>query len=374
MTTDPETTDTETTGTEQTTPQQAGDWIARGIGVCTLIVFMFCLGILFPFVVGYHLCFGWIFYLQQLVTSLTFTTGQVVGTVICLLLFAWALHQSLRKISAWKQAAAAFPVSSLVDLPWQKRWTCGVLALGLGLMASGISVASISGRAWSMLSGKDQIFIPYSGPRGAARRSMSKNNLKQMGRALHAYHNAHDRLPPGGTFDRAGQPQHSWMTQILPYLDQESLYEQIDFQQPWTAEANRRAFQTELPEFEIPVPRETERSRDHLHGYMPAGYAANARVLNVNSGLNFQEIKDGTSNTILAGEVNSRIKAWGDPTNFRDPATGIDRRPDGFGSPFIGGANFLMGDGSVRFFSEDIDPAILKALATPNGGEPVGDF
>ncbi|HBL48512.1 MAG TPA: hypothetical protein DDZ90_34530, partial [Planctomycetaceae bacterium] len=109
-------------------------------------------------------------------------------------------------------------------------------------------------------------------------------------------------------------------------------------------------------------------------GYKPAHYAANSRVLSANSGMDLRKIKDGTSYTILAGEVRSGIKAWGDPTNFRDPTEGINRNPRGFGSPFTGGAHVLMGDGSVRFLSEDIDPDILKALSTPQGGEPVGEF
>ncbi|QDT24862.1 hypothetical protein Enr10x_01540 [Gimesia panareensis] len=368
------TTDPETTSTEQTTPVKSGGIAVYVVVVLTLLVFTFCMGFDLPAVVVYFLCFGWISYLQQLVTNLTVTTGQVVGTVVFLLLFTWALHQSLKKIIAWKRTVAASPASSALDLLWQKRWTCGVLVLGLGLMASGISVIQISDQTWSMLMGKDQIFDPYSGHREAMRRSTSRNNLKQIGLALHNYHDTHDLLPPGGVFDRAGQPRHSWMTQILPYVDQAPLYNQIDFQQPWTAEANRQAFQTELNVFENPGRLGTGRSRDNLHGYMPAEYAANSRVLNVNSGLNLKAIKDGISNTLLAGEVNSQVKAWGDPTNFRDPAKGINSTSNGFGSPFKGGAYFLMGDGAVRFISEDIDPSILKALATPDGGEPVGDF
>jgi prepilin-type processing-associated H-X9-DG protein len=73
----------------------------------------------------------------------------------------------------------------------------------------------------------------------------------------------------------------------------------------------------------------------------------------------------------MGGEVVSHFKAWGDPTNWRDPALGINRSLSGFGSPAPGGANFLMVDGSVRFLKDNIDLRVLKALSTPAGGEKV---
>ena len=83
------------------------------------------------------------------------------------------------------------------------------------------------------------------------------------------------------------------------------------------------------------------------------------------------DVIDGTSNTIMAGEVVSRFKPWGDPLNSRDSALGINRSPDGFGGPFEGGANVLFVNGSVHFIKDTVDPKMLKALSTPRGGEPI---
>jgi prepilin-type processing-associated H-X9-DG protein len=60
--------------------------------------------------------------------------------------------------------------------------------------------------------------------------------------------------------------------------------------------------------------------------------------------------------------------------NWRDANLGINRSPEGFGAPWTGGAHFLMADGSARFVSENIDPKLLEAIATPDGGETVGEF
>ena len=64
---------------------------------------------------------------------------------------------------------------------------------------------------------------------------------------------------------------------------------------------------------------------------------------------------------------------WGHPANARDPAVGLGH-PAGFGGPWRGGAtNVVLADGAATFLSPDIDPAVLTALATPAGGEAVGD-
>ena len=97
----------------------------------------------------------------------------------------------------------------------------------------------------------------------------------------------------------------------------------------------------------------------------------------VNRGVRLRDIVDGTSNTIIVGEVTTGLKSWGDPTNLRDPADGLGNTPQQFGlrrRPAGEGAQFLMTDGAVRFISTEVDPEVLKALSTPDGGEFTGAF
>lgn len=212
------------------------------------------------------------------------------------------------------------------------------------------------------------LLIPtFQGARDAARRPQSKNNLKQIGLALHNYHNIHRVFPPGGIETTDGKPYHSWQTMILPFVEHASLYNQIDFDQPWSAPENQAFFTQEIPYYLNPAIPE----RVSPNGLSLSHYVGNELFMGPNGNMRLRDITDGTSNTIMAVETGEKFKPWGDPTNIAKPA---DIMGAGKKSPFTGGNHVLMGDGAVRFVSENIDPSVLKALSTPGGGEFVDEF
>jgi prepilin-type N-terminal cleavage/methylation domain-containing protein len=84
------------------------------------------------------------------------------------------------------------------------------------------------------------LFLPaVRSARGPARRMSCSNNLKQIGLALLNYENDHGCLPPAYTTDAEGRPLHSWRSLILPYIEQQALYNLIDFSKPWDAPENQ---------------------------------------------------------------------------------------------------------------------------------------
>ncbi len=88
---------------------------------------------------------------------------------------------------------------------------------------------------------------------------------------------------------------------------------------------------------------------------------------------NFHDISDGTSNTLMFGElVNSDIH-WMQPRDldFNAISKRINASEAGISSAHEGGANVAFADGMVRFLSEDIEPDVLRALMTKSGGETV---
>lgn len=203
--------------------------------------------------------------------------------------------------------------------------------------------------------------------REAARRSQDKNNLKMIGLALHNYHDTYNMLPPGGIVREDGTEMMSWTTSLLPYLDEAPLSSRINPEFGWKAPENQAVFSTTITH--LMNPGITEKTGPGVFHY-----AGNSHLFEINKCSGFSRITDGSSNTIAVGDVAAGFKQWGDPTNVRDPATGIGKTPEQFGSPYRGGTHFLLADGAVRFVSENIDTGVLKALATPDGGETVGEF
>lgn len=234
-----------------------------------------------------------------------------------------------------------------------------------------IVVAGVGGLMLLVCVGLVALLLPaVQQARNAARMSQSKNNLKMIGLALHNYHDVYALFPPGGVYAEDGTPHHSWQTMLLPYLELGPVYNALDFNRPWTDPVNAVHFTRPIPAFlnpSVPVQQATGGAASH--------YAGNKHVLYENSSIKIPDVTDGTANTMLAGEVAAGYRAWADPGNVRDPAIGILNDATSFGNP-AGPSNctILMMDGSVRTISKSVSPAVLKAISTPNGGEPAGAF
>lgn len=201
----------------------------------------------------------------------------------------------------------------------------------------------------------------------AAPRTRSKNNMKQIGLAIHNYHDIYESFPVTVFDPKTNTPHNSWMTGLLPYIEQGSIYSSIDTNLPWTAPANRTAYSSVIQSYLDPG--QTDESTHQVKGLGAAHYAGSELVFRKNKVVRNRDVTDGLSNTIFAGSVAAGFKAWGDPTNVRDPGQKFGKSATQFGSPYRGGTIFLFGDGSVRFVSENIDPGDLKVLATPDADD-----
>jgi len=209
--------------------------------------------------------------------------------------------------------------------------------------------------------------------REAARRTQSKNNLKQIGLAAHNFESTHNHFPPQD-FKENELPQ-SWMTELLPYMDQAALYNTINRQAPWD-DPNNRAAMSAVVQVYLNPSHPAKSFVDPASGYAVAHYAGNPYIFGREKPLSIRDMTDGTSNTMLAGSVIEGPRPWGDPGNLRDPANGIGTGPQqylhtSFGEPI---AMILMSDGSVRTVSGNTAPAVLQGLAQPDDGVMPGAF
>jgi prepilin-type N-terminal cleavage/methylation domain-containing protein len=319
--------------------------------------------------------------------------------------------------------------------------------------------------------------------REAARRTQCRNNLKQMGLALHNYESTYTKFPSSGEFTvRIATPFRSFtatstFTQMLPFIDQAPLYNQFNFNFHYTADpvatgtTNRAAAKTVIPAFLCPSNGNTPADNASAGGaitnygktdYMPVAYTdlmdTGARgntpvatqliwdrdsVLGFHNGI--RDCTDGLSNSVAVFEANGRTQTvvassyglgsvfggttnntypgvdytqtnggpgsggsvpgrWADPdsgsgVSGENRAAGVATRgvinqnktPNGGPStcpwttnncgpndePFslhVGGAHALLGDGSVRFVSENTDTQTVRKLCSKNDGEVTGEF
>lgn len=272
--------------------------------------------------------------------------------------------------------------------------------------------------------------------REAARRSTCKNNMKQIGLALHNYHDSHRVFPPGDI--NGGGYDSDWLTplgeesrnhtaymMILPFLDQAAIYNEINFSMatgpavdnsgsPLGGGVTQAAVQRLITAFLCPSDPHSPGPYTHSSNTAYASTNAYRTSYSVvygsygigvphsqesnttkaafghNGAARIRDIQDGTSNTLLMMETplqkDSDIRGpfWSNyvttgyviPKDYR-----INYIPSGtkvqWGSPgseHVGGCHALLGDGAVRFISENIDHNTLRKLVTILNGEVVGEF
>lgn len=253
--------------------------------------------------------------------------------------------------------------------------------------------------------------------REAARRSQCKNNLKQMGLAIHNYHDTFRILPPGFNVDlvvantATGNGGLGWSGSILPGIDQANLYDTIDFNADWGTGANEDACATYLSVYRCPSDTTvSHRNHDGIDNRVPTSYLAcfsgtgtsdsESAVTDANGGfflnssIRLRDITDGTSNTIAVGECvndfdafkdhfyigSTSIGGWdGAPREYSEhvASTGTPMNTTNevaFGSIHVGGAQFLLFDGSVRFLSENMSQVTYSNLGNRADGKVLGEF
>ncbi len=207
--------------------------------------------------------------------------------------------------------------------------------------------------------------------REAARRAQCTNNLKQIALAMHNYHDSYGCFPPAYLADDKGKPMHSWRVLLLPFLEQQALYEAYNLDEPWDSPANQRIAATMVPAYRCPSEPNAGPQTNCTMLVGPGTISDGASCTSI------AEIKDGSSNTIMIVEATGTGIGWTEPRDL--DATKITfqvNEPLGgeIESSHPGGVNCALCDGSVRFLSDFIEPEQLRALSTIAGGENVAPF
>jgi len=265
--------------------------------------------------------------------------------------------------------------------------------------------------------------------REAAARMKCQNNLKQMGLAIHGYHDAMGCMPPGGYVPWGAEG--SWPFRILPYIEQDNLARLN------AGNVDPLRYKAGPPIYYCPTRRAAQPTGNQGNRYLMDYAAATPAQINNYNGwdqfwygdiwgmgwtsaayngiivrggpdangkgwvggkVTIPQISDGTSSTLMVSEKRLDTRnynsgdwhddcGWGDGWDpdvirYTGQATGPNPRRDqaggiaGYemGSAHSSGINGLMGDGSVRTISYSIDPTTFNALGTRNGGEVLGNY
>jgi prepilin-type N-terminal cleavage/methylation domain-containing protein/prepilin-type processing-associated H-X9-DG protein len=252
--------------------------------------------------------------------------------------------------------------------------------------------------------------------REGARRVQCSNNLMQIGTALASYASTHSVFPPGVVGDKgpiSSLPDgyhFGWAVQILPYIQQQGVYHRVDFSKSVHSPANGTVTGTRIWTYHCPSrPAPVGMSYAACHHDVEAPIAAdNHGVFYLNSRIRYEDLTDGPADTILVGENHRSVLSWavGDRTTLRNTGTPINdnsgltnpRQPGfqsansfqssdedevlekdsprrwlvgGFSSFHMNGANFLFGDGSVRYLKSTMSMAVYQRLGHRADGEPI---
>ncbi|NQV23633.1 MAG: DUF1559 domain-containing protein [Rhodopirellula sp.] len=214
-------------------------------------------------------------------------------------------------------------------------------------------------------------------PREASRRSTCKSNLRNLGMALWNYYDIHKEVPES----TSGSPPVSWRVNVSRFVDFNSIYREYDRTKTWDSTTNEPLAQRFYHAYMCPSrsgPETDVKRRVYTDYTMLAG----RETLSAVKPRGPNGIADGASNTLAIVEATGLNIVWTEPRDAN-----VDREPLGinfkgtgkYDSPglmsawHVGGAQAVFADGSVRFLSQDIDPQVLKALTTANGGESLPD-
>lgn len=267
--------------------------------------------------------------------------------------------------------------------------------------------------------------------REAARRTHCRSNLRQLGLAIHGYHDTHRMFPINTSFNAVLDPANpryptrSWLQGVLPYVEQNAVSDLI--KPGGTLESNRSVAEKQIAIYLCPsdpgsgrranradAPKDWELA---LTSYKSCGgsnwawgwyhnasefgrFAGDKDGMSRGNGLicagrafpvtsRIVDIRDGASNTFAIGETvmewtrwnwwfhsNSAAATCAIPLNWgmleRDENDWTNN--NGFMSRHAAGANFALADGSVRFVSESLDLQVYRAIATIQGAEVVAEF
>ena len=206
------------------------------------------------------------------------------------------------------------------------------------------------------------------GSNETSRRYQCGNNFKQIGLALITYCETYGAFPPAYTVDEVGKPLHSWRTLLLPFVDQETLYNKLDLTKPWDDPVNAAVFRSAHPAiFRCPSAHLAEQHTTYVVAMSPSSCLRRGESSGVS------DIIDGPANTLMVIEVDTEHSVpWMAPSDV-EASVFLSIGPNStLAHP--GALHGCFADGSVRLLPIELSPEHRRALISINGQDTVPEF
>jgi hypothetical protein len=188
--------------------------------------------------------------------------------------------------------------------------------------------------------------------------------------AVANYHDIYGRFPPAFVAGRDGRPMHSWRVLILPFLEQQALYDAYNFDEPWDGPNNRK-LADRIGSIYLRSGLESDQARTTSF----VAVVGPETAWPGSTPLGYEDLGDGSNETLTVVEVPDGQFRWMEPRDLRFDRMSFrinDGSGRGLGSR-LGGARVVSADGHVRTLPDDFDPGTLKAMLTANGGEAIDE-
>lgn len=217
----------------------------------------------------------------------------------------------------------------------------GIILILLGLLMPSVEMASTSGS-----------------------REASSYNLKYIGLALHNYHDTYGCFPPTVVTDSDGRPLYSWRVLLLPFLEEQNLYDKFELSQPWDSEANRPLAEIVPSLLDSPYldPEEHPGMTTYLAVVDPQGKQT---IMLPQEGRSRDEVPCGWGRVGMVVEKIKHPVIWTKPDDISPfellDAAKIEQNELSFFS-------VLLGDGSVQWMPEDDRKQLKECLLCPDLG------
>ncbi len=214
-----------------------------------------------------------------------------------------------------------------------------------------------------------------SGMREAGRRAQCVYNLKQIMIAMHNYHDTWKTFPPAYIPDANGKPMHSWRVLLLPYLEQQPLYDQYKFDEPWDGPNNRKLHNANVRSLYCQSQHRLAQTETNYYVVVgPQTAFPGARPVTTS------EITDGRHRTIFVVEAQSRGNHWMEPVDitfvealrqFRSTDFDEAHRSETFLHEYLAGGNVAFGDGSVHFIPNGVSLTTWDKMLSAADGRAI---